>query len=266
MHESVEGLQTWICARIFGGRPLTTGLRCKWYQRLVPATHQTKLTTEVNHSAITRKQSHKPEPEQEAHHNREQTTMHLLDDLCCQQQQHQIARRTLTIMKQQHEAVECDFAFFSPGITTASFALAAWGSSSDSDKPTQEPSFPEFISNENWDDGDTDADDEDDKSEYLSIASCQDSGECEYMQDDDDATLFNEIDDYLSSDPLSLPHDERDPRLVTRKVHFGPEVVSKVCYYERAALADHKNMYYTAHELQRMIDDFVAQGGRSLFS
>ncbi len=166
-------------------------------------------------------------------------------------------------MKQQHEAVECDFAFFSPGITTASFALAAWGSSSDNDKPTQAQSFPDFINHENWDDCDTDSEDEEDKSECLCDASCQDTGECVQMQDDD-ATIFDEIDDYLSLDPLSQPHDERDDRLPTRKVHFGPEVVSKVCYYERAALEDHKNMYYTAHELQRIIDDFVAQGGRSL--
>ena len=168
-------------------------------------------------------------------------------------------------MKQQHEFVEADLAFFSPGITSASFALSAWGSS-DHDTPAQaygRPSFPECLDSPSWDEGDTDADEGDDQSESLSVSSCENSGKCEKM-DYDYNIILTEIDECLSWDPLSQPRDEVDNLLSTRKVHFCPEVVSNVCYFERAASEDHKNMYYTAHELQRMIDDFVAQGGSSL--
>lgn len=45
-----------------------------------------------------------------------------------------------------------------------------------------------------------------------------------------------------------------------RRVHFSATVVSEVRMFERCPPQYHNNLYYTAHELQKIIDDFVAHG------
>jgi hypothetical protein len=82
---------------------------------------------------------------------------------------------------------------------------------------------------------------------------------------DQDCAEF-EID---SEDSLSWLHtyedamEEEIQKQRKRSVQFNETPMIQI--YERHLVEDHKNLYYTAHELQHMIDAFVKQGGTSLF-
>jgi hypothetical protein len=177
----------------------------------------------------------------------------------CEQQQ-------ATMVKPQPSC--CDDTFIVPGITAPSFSLGAWGGDKTAQvSPDEGPTFvfPMSCRDPDWDDDDDH--DGDDDSDCWSVASSQQSIECDDAGDNaseagDDDSVLAELDDYLAMTSHECEQQQMEDR--PRKVSFCHTLVTEVRYYERAAYEDYKNLYYTAHELQRMIDEFVAQGGRSL--
>lgn len=177
----------------------------------------------------------------------------------CEQQQ-------ATMVKPQSSC--CDETFVVPGITTPSFSLGAWGDKtaqvvSPDDGPTFV--FPRSCRDPDWDDDDDDHDDDDDNnSECWSVASSQQSIDCDDADDNateaDDDSVLVELDNYLA---MNTDDAQQQMENRPRKVNFCHTLVTDVRYYERAEYKDYKDLYYTAHELQRIIDEFVAQGGRS---
>ena len=169
-----------------------------------------------------------------------------------------------TMVKPQHE--DCDDTFVFPGITAPSFSLGAWGDKTAQVAPDDGPTFVFSRSccrDSNWDDDDDN--DGDDDSECWSVASYQQSVECDdaaiNVSEGDDDSVLAELDTYLAMNTDELEDVVKNR---PRKVNFCHTLVSDVRYYERAAYEDYKNLYYTAHELQRMIDEYVAQGGTAL--
>jgi hypothetical protein len=168
-----------------------------------------------------------------------------------------------TMVKPQHE--DCDDTFVVPGITAPSFSLGAWGDKTAKVAPDDGPTFVFSRSccrNPNRDDDDDN--DGDDDSDCWSVASSQRSikggDDAANVSEGDDDSVLAEVDDFLAMNPEVEDGVKNRPR----KVNFCHTLVSDVRYYERAAYEDYKNLYYTAHELQRMIDENVAKGGRSL--
>lgn len=75
-------------------------------------------------------------------------------------------------------------------------------------------------------------------------------------ENEEDEALSKELDDYLNL-CMQKQFDER-PRMVK----FSD--TTHVQTFVKVSAEHHSDMYYTAHELQRMIDDFVAEGGTKL--
>jgi hypothetical protein len=122
-------------------------------------------------------------------------------------------------------------------ITTPCFRLGAWGDDEPNNTTTNLPfAFPE-CRDTSWD-NDDDNDDNDSQSCDWSVAS--------------------------SGDDSSVYWDAKDEH--NSVVRFSPDLVTDVRHYTKPCHEDCKNMYYTAHELQRMIDEFVRAGGTSLLS
>ena len=151
-------------------------------------------------------------------------------------------------------------------MTSPSFALAAWGSKSEDKSVLQceHQSLRDHLDDCSWDQFDDDSDDCD----YDDGVSFEDSYLCGEKDNDtihDDSFIDKDADNMPRKVSLAQQQTCDVPcRVDSRRVYFCPEVVSNVSYYERAPLEDVKNLYYTAHELQKMIDDFVAQGGTKL--
>lgn len=161
-----------------------------------------------------------------------------------------------TTMKPQH--CTTDFTMFATQpMTSPCFSLGAWR---DEEKEPQNRlfdglpfAFPE-CQNTSWDQDN----DDDSQSCDWSVASSDTSiswDHCEEENEEDEA-LSTELDDYLNL-CIQKQQDER-PRLV----HFCDTTMVET--FVKVAPEYHKDLYYTAHELQRMIDDFIAEGGSKL--
>jgi hypothetical protein len=119
-------------------------------------------------------------------------------------------------------------------ITAPCFRLGAWGDAGATGEPSLNLPFV-FPESTTWDN-----DDDDSQSCDWSVASSEDSS----VYWDANAKFENS----------------------ESRVRFCPDLVSDVRHYTKPCHEDCKNMYYTAHELQRMIDDFVRAGGTTLLS
>ena len=167
-----------------------------------------------------------------------------------------------TIMKPQHEQSDCDLAFFTSGhgMATLSFALGAWGTETNGTAQitpvaNEEPpfSFPE-CHDTSWDDDD----DDDSQSCCWPVASSESSVAREEDTEEDEA-LSAELNACIA---LNVNEQEEEMNNRPRKVSFRVDCAD-VRLYEPADHKDYKNLYYTAHELQRMIDE---QGGITLLA
>lgn len=160
-----------------------------------------------------------------------------------------------TTMKPQHCTTEVA-CFTNQQITSACFSLGAWQDealSNNGDHDENLPfAFPECRDPTSWDD------DDGSQSCEWSVAS-SDTSVSWYDEDEEneeDEALSKELDDYLNL-CLQKQYDER-PRVV----NFSD--TTHVQTFVKVSAEHHSDMYYTAHELQRMMDDFAAEGGTKL--
>jgi hypothetical protein len=188
-------------------------------------------------------------------------------------------------MKPQHS--NCDWEFEPLGIhMTAGFSLHAWGnrSFSEDDKGNEKESnqscCTEVGNTPQLDCNSCMSNDHERSKPQLTTMRCS----MELLSDAsfEDFTIFQDdyidtdldqycVDDFESDseDSLSWLHAYEDAMEEgiynerKRSVQFNETPV--IHMFERHLPQDHHNLYYTAHELQHIIDVFVKLGGNSLF-
>merc|ERR1712232_1381991 len=128
------------------------------------------------------------------------------------------------------------------------------------DLPPQESFF--FPCWEEEENNNNDDDDGDSQSCNWSVQSSSCNEDYGWEEDDVDRmidqSLSVELDQYLA---MSMENYHSINR--KRSIRFNENPVSTVHYFEKVSDEDCKNLHYTAHELQKMIDDFVENGSNN---
>mmetsp|Transcript_2874 Transcript_2874/g.4273 ORF Transcript_2874/g.4273 Transcript_2874/m.4273 type:complete len:176 (+) Transcript_2874:117-644(+) len=158
-----------------------------------------------------------------------------------------------TVMKAQH----CNSG--PPNISILSSLSLELGPAVNCDEGGRKEETPQSFQTETffpcWD---KEAEDDDSQSCEWSIESSNTFSD-QGCWDDGDAEETVELDEYLI-----IPM-ERRTITCKRVIKFDDDPVSAVYNYEKPAQQYYKNLYYTVHELQSMIDKYIQSGGNHNF-